>query len=100
MEEQCKHDMDDVLVTLDEMEILQAQFKKLDRKQSGKLRCSDLQDLGGIQDNPLASKIISVFDKDQDGYIDFAEFIAGLAAFTRKGTPASKLSCKHMGEDD
>ncbi|KAM0684262.1 Calcineurin subunit B [Mitosporidium daphniae] len=82
----------DEQLTLDEMEILQARFKTLDKKRSGKLKCSDLLSLEGVQDNPLASKIISLFDTNQDGHIDFAEFVSGLSAFTRKGTPLSKLS--------
>lgn len=85
-----------LVVTLDEMEILQARFKTLDKKRSGKLKCSDLLSLEGVQDNPLASKIISLFDTNQDGHIDFAEFVSGLSAFTRKGTPLSKLSCKRI----
>lgn len=38
-----------------------------------------------VSSNPLATRILDLFDTDQSGDIDFGEFVAGLARFSSKG---------------
>ena len=66
--------------------------------------CSTIDDIGQldrdeflsipqIANNPLALRMIAIFDEDGSGTVDFQEFIAGLSAFSSKGNKEEKLKC-------
>ena len=44
-----------------------------------------------LQQNPLVHRVISIFDTDQNGEVDFKEFIQGVSQFSVKGDKQSKL---------
>jgi serine/threonine-protein phosphatase 2B regulatory subunit len=46
-----------------------------------------------ISSNPLAHRLLAVFDNDGSGDVDFKEFISGLSTFTAKGKKEEKLKC-------
>merc|ERR1712168_559070 len=43
------------------------------------------------QSNPLVQRVIDIFDEDQNGEVDFKEFIQGVSQFSVKGDKSSKL---------
>jgi serine/threonine-protein phosphatase 2B regulatory subunit len=49
-----------------------------------------------IGSNPLASRLMAIFDADKGGSIDFKEFIQGLSVFSIKGDKTLKWKCKTM----
>ena len=49
-----------------------------------------------MSSNPLASRLIDVFDNDSSGGVDFKEFISGLSIFSSKESADEKLKCKHL----
>jgi serine/threonine-protein phosphatase 2B regulatory subunit len=44
-----------------------------------------------INSNPLATRMIAIFDEDGGGDVDFQEFVSGLSAFSSKGNKEEKL---------
>lgn len=69
----------------DELKILYKNFIKLDSDNSGLIEPSEFFDVPQLKDNPIVSRIISVFDRDGDGKISFYEFITGLSILTSGG---------------
>lgn len=44
-----------------------------------------------LQQNPLVQRVISIFDTDDNGEVDFKEFIEGISQFSVKGDKEAKL---------
>lgn len=44
-----------------------------------------------VSSNPLATRMIAIFDEDGGGDVDFQEFVSGLSAFSSKGNKDEKL---------
>jgi serine/threonine-protein phosphatase 2B regulatory subunit len=65
--------------TKQELTILYRNFLDLDSDKSGKIEPNEFFDVPELKDNPVVQRVISVFDKNQDGKISFYEFIMGLS---------------------
>ena len=68
-----------------ELKVLYKNFVKLDRDNSGQIEPSELLDVPGLKENPIVQRLITVFDKNNDGKISFYEFINGLSILTQAG---------------
>jgi serine/threonine-protein phosphatase 2B regulatory subunit len=68
-----------------ELKILYKNFIKLDQDHSGTIEPNEFFDVPELQDNPIVQRIISVFDKNNDGKISFYEFVTGLSTLTDSG---------------
>ena len=66
-------------------------FKKLDLDNNGALSVEEIMSLPELQGNPLVQRVIDIFDEDQNGVVDFKEFIQGVSQFSVKGDKSSKL---------
>ena len=92
----------------DEIKRLGKRFKKLDLDGSGSLSIEEFMSLPELQQNPLVRRVIGmwrfvsekwllwtfvsdIFDDDNNGEVDFKEFIQGLSHFSAKGDMESKL---------
>lgn len=64
---------------------------KLDKDNSGTIDREEFLSIPAIATNPLASRLIEIFDQDGNGDVDFQEFISGLSAFSSKGQREEKL---------
>jgi len=64
---------------------------KLDTNRSGSIDKEEFLSIPAIQSNPLASRMIAIFDEDGGGTVDFQEFVAGLSAFSSRGDREEKL---------
>ena len=59
---------------------LYRRFKSIHDAKDGKVAIRDVLGLKPeLQDNPLTERVLSVFDKDRDGNVSFAEFVNGLS---------------------
>lgn len=67
---------------------------KMDKDSNGYIDKEEFMAIPGIKGNPLASRVIELFDQNGDGSIDFQEFILGLSSFSAKGNKEEKLQCK------
>ena len=74
-----------------EIKRLGKRFKKLDLDHSGSISVDEFMALPELQNNPLVQRVIDIFDEDQNGEVDFKEFIQGLSQFSVKGDKISKL---------
>merc|ERR1711953_486632 len=83
--------MDGVAFDQDEIKRLGKRFKKLDLDGSGSLSIEEFMSLPELQQNPLVRRVIDIFDDDNNGEVDFKEFIQGLSHFSAKGNVESKL---------
>ena len=75
----------------EEIKRLGKRFKKLDLDHSGSISVDEFMALPELQNNPLVQRVIDIFDEDQNGEVDFKEFIQGLSQFSVKGDKISKL---------
>lgn len=74
-----------------ELERLKKRFMKLDSDGSGSIDREEFLQIPAIANNPLASRLIAIFDEDGGGTVDFQEFVGGLSAFSSKGGREEKL---------
>jgi serine/threonine-protein phosphatase 2B regulatory subunit len=70
---------------------LRKRFMKLDKDNSGTVDRDEFLALPQISSNPLATRMIAIFDEDGGGDVDFQEFVSGLSAFSSKGNKEEKL---------
>jgi len=75
----------------EEIKRLGKRFKKLDLDNNGALSVEEFMSLPELQQNPLVQRVIDIFDEDQNGEVDFKEFIQGVSQFSVKGDKSSKL---------
>ncbi|RGP65112.1 calcineurin subunit b [Fusarium sporotrichioides] len=79
------------LVDREEVDRLRKRFMKLDKDNSGTIERDEFLSLPQISSNPLATRMIAIFDEDGGGDVDFQEFVTGLSAFSSKGNKEQKL---------
>src|ERR1044072_8038924 len=82
------------LVSSEEIQRLYKRFMKLDKDGSGTIDKDEFLSIPQIANNPLASRMIAIFDEDGGGDVDFKEFISGLSAFSAKGKKIEKIRFK------
>lgn len=58
---------------------------------SGTIERDEFLSLPQVSSNPLATRMIAIFDEDGGGDVDFQEFVSGLSAFSSKGNKEEKL---------
>ena len=75
----------------EEIKRLGKRFKKLDLDNNGSLSVDEFMTLPGLDQNPLAQRVIDLLDEDGDGEVDFKEFIQGVSQLSVKGDKSSKL---------
>ena len=63
----------------------------MDLDNNGALSVEEFMSLPELQQNPLVQRVIDIFDEDQNGEVDFKEFIQGVSQFSVKGDKSSKL---------
>lgn len=83
-----------MLVSAEEIQRLYKRFMKLDKDNSGSIDKDEFLSIPQIANNPLASRMIAIFDEDGGGDVDFHEFIKGLSAFSARGNKREKLECR------
>jgi serine/threonine-protein phosphatase 2B regulatory subunit len=76
-----------------EIQRLKKRFMKLDRDGSGSIDKDEFLQIPAIANNPLALRMIAIFDEDGGGTVDFQEFVRGLSAFSSQGSREEKLRC-------
>nr|AQS22613.1 calcineurin subunit b type 2 [Pseudodiaptomus poplesia] len=74
-----------------EMRRLRKRFQKLDVDGSKSISTKEFLNLPEVRKNPLSSRIFKVLDQDDNGEVNFSEFIQGLSHFSTKGSMDEKL---------
>lgn len=77
--------------TVEEIQRLYRRFMKLDKNKSGSIDKDEFLAIPQIANNPLAQRLIALFDEDGGGDVDFKEFIKALSIFSAKGKKVEKL---------
>lgn len=75
----------------DELHRLLTRFMKLDTDSSGTIEKEEFLAIPAIQSNPLAARLVELFDADGNGNVDFGEFISSLSIFSSRGKRDEKL---------
>lgn len=78
------------LVTEIEIKRLFRGFKKLDEDGNGKISFDEILQISDLASNPLVRRLISIFDEDLDGNVDFQEFIDLLNVFKSNDKSSSQ----------
>ena len=81
----------DSYFTEDEIQRLYKRFQKLDSNGNGLIERSEFETIAAIKSNPLASRLIEIFDSDGNTGVDFQEFVKGLNVFSAHGKKEEKL---------
>jgi serine/threonine-protein phosphatase 2B regulatory subunit len=68
-----------------ELKILYKNFIKMDSNNNGLLDPEEFFDVPELRENPVVQRLITVFDKNNDGKISFYEFVHGLSGLTNTG---------------
>merc|ERR1712107_497515 len=76
--------------TPEEVSRLHKRFRKLDKDSNESLSVEEFLALPELKENPLVHRVVSVFDADNSGELDFTEFVKGLAMFTTKNVDREK----------
>lgn len=80
------------LLNHDDIDKLYHHFLRLDADHNGVIDRDEFLGHPAIAENPLAPRIMAMFDTDRGGTIDFAEFVNGLARFSGKqGGAAARM---------
>ena len=74
-----------------ELKRLEKRFRKLDVDNSGSLTMDEIMNLPELKRNPFVGRVMDILDKDQNGEVDFKEFIEGISQFSVKGGKKEKL---------
>ena len=74
-----------------EIKKLKKRFDKMDTNKNGKLSVQEIMSIPGLEHNPLVSRVIETFDTDNDGEINFVEFVRGISRFSVKTSKEDKL---------
>merc|ERR1712107_253276 len=77
--------------TPEEVSRLHKRFRKLDKDSNESLSVEEFLALPELKVNPLVHRVVSVFDADNSGELDFTEFVKGLAMFTTKNVDRDGL---------
>ncbi len=77
--------------TKNELKILYKNFIDLDKDKSGLIEPNEFFDVPELNENPIVQRVISVFDKNNDGKISFFEFITGLSALADFSSREEKI---------
>ena len=80
--------------TNDETKKLLKNFKNLDRDNDGFLSKDEFLQIEQLQQNPMVSRVLEIFDDDNNDKIDFSEFINALYVFTSTNEPQSQARLK------
>jgi len=75
----------------DELKRLGKRFNKIDTDESRTLTLAEFQSIPGLDTNPLLERVFSIIDVDNNGQVDFNEFIQGLLNLSINNDNEAKL---------
>ncbi len=71
-------------------------FMNLDWDRSGTITCNEFCSMAEMRTNPLSYRIFDAFDLNEDGHLDFAEFIGCVHVMSPDGSTSEKAAGKWM----
>jgi len=78
--------------TKEEVERLFKNFKRLDANNDGFLSKDEFLQIEALQQNPLVTRVLEIFDYDQNDKIDFTEFLSALSIFCSEEQKDAKVT--------
>ena len=75
----------------EEVSRLSKRFSKLDADGNGSLSLDEFFSMPQLEKNPIARRVVEIFDKDNSGEVDFKEFLSGISQFSVKSERSQKL---------
>ena len=75
----------------DELKRLGKRFNKIDTDDSRTLTLAEFESIPGLDTNPLLERVFSIIDADNNGHVDFNEFIQGLLNLSVNNDNEAKL---------
>jgi|EP00769_Ergobibamus_cyprinoides_P004517 serine/threonine-protein phosphatase 2B regulatory subunit len=77
--------------TQNEIKRLYKRFRRLDKDGSGTISAEEFLMIPELCMNPLANRVIAIFDENRDDSVNFREFITALSVFSARGDREDKL---------
>lgn len=79
------------LLNKEDVEKLYHHFLRFDADGNGMITKEEFMNHPAVASNPIAARVLDLFDEDKSGEVDFGEFISGLAKFSARGNAQSRL---------
>ena len=79
------------MLNKEDVDKLYHHFLRFDADNNGIISREEFLAHPAVSSNPLATRILDLFDVDQSGDIDFGEFVGGLARFSAKGDVGRRM---------
>lgn len=79
------------LLDHDDVDKLYHHFLRMDADGNGVIDRDEFLGHPAIAENPLAGRVMAMFDEDHGGTIDFGEFVQGMARFSGRASVESRL---------
>lgn len=78
-----------------EIKKLYKRFTRLDKAGTGRITSDDLLSIPELAMNPLAPRVIGIFNVKKEDQISFKQFVQTLSVFSPRASADEKLKCMH-----
>ncbi|KAI8817384.1 uncharacterized protein EV422DRAFT_541598 [Fimicolochytrium jonesii] len=75
-----------------QIKTLYSRFRHLDKDNSGTISLEEMTAIPELAMNPLANRVVAVFDLDGRNEVNFKQFVAALSVFSKRAKREQKLS--------
>ncbi|TPX56635.1 hypothetical protein PhCBS80983_g04381 [Powellomyces hirtus] len=75
-----------------QIKTLYSRFKHLDKDNSGSISIEEMTAIPELAMNPLAHRVVAVFDSDGRNEVNFKQFVSALSVFSKQAKREQKLS--------
>ncbi|KAJ3017090.1 Calcineurin subunit B type 2 [Thoreauomyces humboldtii] len=75
-----------------QIKTLYSRFKHLDKDNSGSISTEEMTAIPELAMNPLANRVVAVFDLDGRNEVNFRQFVSALSVFSKQAKREQKLS--------
>ena len=85
-----------IAVTPKDIKTLYKRFIRLDRFKRGTISVEDISMIPEVTMNPLAPRLLQMFERDSEERINFRSFVKALSFFNPRARSEDRIECKYI----